>query len=161
MNKIKTNFQIILLCTSVWIILNERFSFLQIVIGSLLGFLAIIITDEYLLMQNYNRVYQIRIFSQIKYFLFLIKEIYIAGIMTIPKIITRNINPEIVKIHTKIHSDLQICILANSITLTPGTVTIDKKKQTLTVLWLNCVSKDSEKAGEMIKGKLERMLLKG
>lgn len=40
-----------------------------------------------------------------------------------------DINPGIVKIKTDLHSDTGITILANSITLTPGTLTLDVNKK--------------------------------
>jgi multicomponent Na+:H+ antiporter subunit E len=97
----------------------------------------------------------------IKYGVFLIVHIYLAGFSTISKIISGKINPDIVEIETTIEDNLYICILANSITLTPGTVTIDKEGRKLKVLWIDCVTKDSKEAGEMIKGKFEKFLLKG
>jgi len=54
------------------------------------------------------------------------------------------INPGIVKYTTKLKSDIAKVILANSITLTPGTLTIDIVDDALHIHWLDVKSKDPE-----------------
>jgi len=55
------------------------------------------------------------------------------------RVITGRINPAIVKINPKLKTDLSLAILANSITLTPGTlsVDVDEKTNELYVHWIN------------------------
>jgi len=55
------------------------------------------------------------------------------------RVITGKINPGIVKISPDLKTDLGITMLANSITLTPGTLTvdIDEEKNDLYIHWIN------------------------
>lgn len=55
------------------------------------------------------------------------------------RVITGKINPGIVKISPDLKTDLGITLLANSITLTPGTlsVDIDEEKNDLYIHWIN------------------------
>jgi multicomponent Na+:H+ antiporter subunit E len=55
------------------------------------------------------------------------------------RVITGKINPGIVKISPDLKTDLGITMLANSITLTPGTlsVDIDEKSNDLYIHWIN------------------------
>jgi multicomponent Na+:H+ antiporter subunit E len=55
------------------------------------------------------------------------------------RVITGRINPAIVKINPNLKNDLSLTILANSITLTPGTlsVDVDDKSNELYVHWIN------------------------
>ena len=55
------------------------------------------------------------------------------------RVITGRINPAIVKINPNLKTDLALTILANSITLTPGTlsVDVDEKTNELYVHWIN------------------------
>ncbi len=55
------------------------------------------------------------------------------------RVITGRINPAIVKIDPKLKSDMSLTILANSITLTPGTLSVDVSPETneLYVHWIN------------------------
>ena len=70
--------------------------------------------------------------------------------------ISGKINPGVVDIKTNLKDDYSISILANSITLTPGTVTIDKNGNKLKVLWLDVQTRNPKKAGKIIKGNLEK-----
>jgi len=149
---------IVLLCVIVWIVLNESISFQDIILGGALGIISLYITHKYLHFDIYRSTYHIRFCVLIKYFLLLVFQIYKSGFSTIKKIITGKINPDIVEIDTEIKNDLYICFLANSITLTPGTVTIEKNGRKLRVLWIDCKTKDKKRAGEMIKGAFEKIL---
>jgi multicomponent Na+:H+ antiporter subunit E len=62
-----------------------------------------------------------------------------ANIDVAYRVITGKINPGIVKISPKLKSDAAITLLANSITLTPGTlsVDIDEKNNDLYIHWIN------------------------
>ena len=55
------------------------------------------------------------------------------------RVITGRINPAIVKIDPNLKKDMSLTILANSITLTPGTlsVDVDQKTNELYVHWIN------------------------
>ena len=55
------------------------------------------------------------------------------------RVITGRINPAIVKINPGLKTDMSLTILANSITLTPGTlsVDVDEKTNELYVHWIN------------------------
>jgi multicomponent Na+:H+ antiporter subunit E len=68
------------------------------------------------------------------------------------------IDPGIVHFRTRLKSDLARVILTNSITLTPGTITLDLNDDHLVVHWLDAKTSHSGYAGEMIKGRFERML---
>jgi len=70
------------------------------------------------------------------------------------------IRPGIVKIKTKIRSDLGRVCLANSITLTPGTFTVDIKDD---VLYIHCIyvrHTDIEQASQDILKPFESLLIK-
>lgn len=67
--------------------------------------------------------------------------------------------PGIVKIPTELKSEYGQSMLANSITLTPGTITLDIVEENgrsyYYVHWINVSETESEKAGKAIKGTLE------
>jgi multicomponent Na+:H+ antiporter subunit E len=70
------------------------------------------------------------------------------------------IRPGIVKVRTTIRSDMGKFILANSITLTPGTLSVDFVGQDLYIHWIN-VSGDSPQArAQIILGQFEGILKK-
>ncbi len=73
----------------------------------------------------------------------------------------RRVNPGIVKIPVELHGDYAQAQLANCITLTPGTLTMDIAEQDgqtyYYVHWID-VTADGEEAGEIIKGTMEKWL---
>ncbi|MBU7043693.1 MAG: Na+/H+ antiporter subunit E [Theionarchaea archaeon] len=62
-----------------------------------------------------------------------------ANIDVAYRVLTGKINPGIVEISPSLKTDLAIAMLGNSITLTPGTLTvdIDEKTHTLYIHWIN------------------------
>lgn len=70
------------------------------------------------------------------------------------------INPGIVKVKTQLKTELALTFLANSITLTPGTlsVDVDKEKGYLYVHWINVKDKGAEGATRIIVEKFEKIL---
>ncbi len=68
------------------------------------------------------------------------------------------INPGIIKVKTKLKSPMGRMILANSVTLTPGTLTIDIIGDTFYIHWIDVKTLDPEEAGREIIGKFEKYL---
>lgn len=68
------------------------------------------------------------------------------------------IKPGIVVIETRLKSDIAKMILANSITLTPGTFTLDVIGDKLLVHWINVKSEDIDEATSMIGHRFEKYL---
>jgi len=68
------------------------------------------------------------------------------------------IRPGIVVIKTSLKSDIAKLILANSITLTPGTFTLDVIGDELLVHWINVKSEDIDEATRMIGRRFEKYL---
>lgn len=70
------------------------------------------------------------------------------------------IRPGIVVIKTKLKQDLAKMILANSITLTPGTFTLDILGDNLLIHWINVRTEDVDAATKIIGEKFENHLRK-
>jgi len=70
------------------------------------------------------------------------------------------IRPGIVKVNTTLKSDTALTFLANSITLTPGTlsVDIDTKKSVLYVHWIYVKTQGTEEATKIIVARFEKIL---
>jgi len=70
------------------------------------------------------------------------------------------IHPGIVKVKTTLTSETGLTFLANSITLTPGTlsVDIDKDKGFIYVHWIEVKDKDVKKATQIIVERFEKIL---
>jgi len=77
----------------------------------------------------------------IKYLVIFLKELLISNLDMAKRVLHPEapISPEVIRYDLEIHNSLAITILANSITLTPGTLTIDhhRKKNELKVHAIN------------------------
>lgn len=153
------NKEVIIILSIVWAVLFESFSILTLLIGLLMAVLVVLFTDRFLLKGNYEHSYMIGLFTLFKYAFRLLLEIIMAGIEVIPNILTGKADVQIINCETKLTDELLIDILANSITLTPGTVTVEKSGSHLRVLALNAPARD-EDARDVIPLKLEEMLLR-
>jgi multicomponent Na+:H+ antiporter subunit E len=72
------------------------------------------------------------------------------------------LSPGIVKVKTKLKNDTALTFLANSITLTPGTLTvdIDKKGGSLYIHWIDVKTQECEEATKIIVERFEKILEK-
>jgi multicomponent Na+:H+ antiporter subunit E len=78
-------------------------------------------------------------------------------VIYLPKLL---INPGIVKVRTNIISEMGTTFLANSITLTPGTFTVDIKDEFLYIHCINVKHIKLEEASKDIVERFEKLLIK-
>ena len=98
-------------------------------------------------------------YSVIYIFVFL-KELVVSNIDVAGRVINPKlpIKPGIVRVKTKLNSRIAKTILANSITLTPGTLTVDIKDEYLYIHWIEIKHDDLEGATQDIVAKFEKYL---
>lgn len=89
------------------------------------------------------------------YFVWLLKEIIVAAVYVAEKVLDPRmpIRPVIITHRTSMRRDVSRVAFANSITLTPGTLTVDVDENTFTVHCLN-----EEFADSIASGALERRI---
>jgi multicomponent Na+:H+ antiporter subunit E len=69
-----------------------------------------------------------------------------------------DIHPGIVEIKTRLQSPIGRLALANSITLTPGTLVVDMQGDSLFIHWINVTATDPVEATQAIAGRFEKYL---
>ncbi|MGC9314308.1 MAG: Na+/H+ antiporter subunit E [bacterium] len=79
----------------------------------------------------------------------------VAWIIIHPKL---PIKPGIVKVKTNLKTEMGRLALANSITLTPGTLTVETKGEYFYVHWIDVSAKNIEESTEMIVERFEKYL---
>lgn len=87
----------------------------------------------------------------------------VANIELARRILTPSlpIRPEMVELKTNLKSPLGKMLLANTITLTPGTLTVDMRGDKLEVHWVYCPpGTDTEQATALIAASIEKRLAK-
>ena len=145
-----------LLVMGFWLALNGRVAFDTVLVG-------LVVTLVLLLLGHFSGLWTLQrekciylmIPSGILYFFALIKEIFLANMQVIKLIVTKQTSPRIRRYVTPLKTKAARAMLANSITLTPGTVTVQLIDDVLTVHCLTC-----EMAQGLENSALERRLLK-
>lgn len=85
----------------------------------------------------------------VTYFPWLFKEIVVSNIAVAKAILTGNINPQVLKVQATQSDALGRTVYANSITLTPGTVSISVDDDIITVHALMDETAEGLRSGEM------------
>lgn len=142
----------------VWCIWNESFALHVIVQGYVFFALSLALTNRYLLKAQYQRVFRISPLVVLRYLWVLVVAIFESGLHAIYVTLTNRIAPCVLDLPTRITNPFHGVLVANAITLTPGTVTIDHGRGRFKVVWIACRTDNLETASEMIKGHFERVL---
>ena len=143
-----------------WLAYTSSFATEELLIGIVIAALLSLFTyKSFSQIKSDNNIFK-RITSFITYIPIFIIEIVKANIDVARRVINPNlpINPGIVKINTDLKSDYAKLFLANSITLTPGTLTMDVKDENLYIHWIDVVSTNKDEQKEQIAGKFEDTL---
>ena len=99
------------------------------------------------------------ILDSIKYFLILFIEIYKSSFSYIFRIIKKDCEPFIAEVELEVSDPLAITIISNSITLTPGTLTVDVDGSKLTVITLKDCGDCAVLVNKEIKEKFEKLFI--
>ena len=143
--------------TVTWAVWNESFAVGHLLKGALLTILALGITSRYLLQAPYHELFRIRPITVVRYLLTLIIAIFESGVHAMAITITGKLDVHVVDLPTRVRNPFHGVLIANAITLTPGTVTIDHEPGTFKVVWIERPATDPQLAGDMIKGRFERV----
>ena len=141
----------------IWIGLTMSFSIQELTTGFIVSFIiAMLYVKNYPSSDNFR-------FRPIAYIIYLftfLKALVLANWDVAKRVIDPKlpINPGIVAIKTNLKEDYKKLMLANSITLTPGTITMRVDDDTLFIHWIDVVTSDIKEASEEIAGDFERTL---
>jgi multicomponent Na+:H+ antiporter subunit E len=154
----------------VWMALQRSFSLIDFAVGFGFGFVIIALTQHAIrdvvparpMGADKKRVsYPVQTWRAISLFFYALWSI-IKSSIDVALIVIRpqlNIQPGIVAIPLDVKSDLGITLLANLITLTPGTVSLDMSNDRKT-LYVHCIDiKDPDAVRDDIKQNFERRVI--
>lgn len=153
----KTQFLMNLLLTIVWVFLTGSMAFANFIFGFLASFFVLWLISRH----EENRKYFVIIPRIIGFFFFFLYELVKANIAVGLDVITPTfyMKPGIVKYPLDAKSSAEISLLANLISLTPGTLSLDvsddKKVLYIHAMYVN----DREKFIKDIKNGFEKRLL--
>lgn len=160
--KTKSRIIVFVFVLLVWFALTDIKDYQEAMIGIAISLLISFLTGHFLI-KNVASQHPVKrtihfLFYIVKFIWEMIKaNLEVAYLVIHPML---PIKPGIVKIKTKLTKDSAITVLSNSITLTPGTLTIDinEQKKELYIHWINVKTKDIDEATEEIGNRFEKTL---
>lgn len=142
----------------IYIVLREKIDLYIFLAGCVIAFIAIILADTFLLDEKYINIYKLKIFRFIFYIVFLIYKIFSSGVRAVILTITGKARHEFITFRSELNDDFRLNLLANSITLTPGTVTVNRDGGSILIIKLCKLDKDiSTKDIKKFEDKLLKM----
>jgi multicomponent Na+:H+ antiporter subunit E len=143
-----------------WILLNGSLALDVLVVGLIAAFVITLLFGNSLAVVSEFRATPRAMVTALGYVFFFAKELVksnlnLASIVLSPAL---PLNPGIVKVRTRLKSRMGRLLLANSITLTPGTLTVDIDGEWLYIHWVTVDSADIEAATAAIVSGFEDYL---
>lgn len=154
------NFSVFLVSYFTWMILTSFTDVKELIVGF---FVSLVIS---IVMKKYYRIkFDVKFPIRVIKFVFVYLPVFIwemikANFDVAFRVLSPSlpINPGFVKIKTNLKKDSSKLALANSITLTPGTLTLDVKEDTLFIHWISVKALDEEEKKKKIGGIFEKIL---
>jgi len=144
----------------IWVLLTWSLRWQELLVGVFIALVA------QLMLGDIFPVGAVKIFNPVRFFWLVVYAIVFIGYVIKANFdvayrvlnVYMPIKPGIVKVRTRLKTDMARTFLANSITLTPGTLSIDIVEDHLYVHWINIVSEDQEKETAIIVRRFENLL---
>lgn len=152
----KNQFLSNILLTFIWVAITGNFIFLNFVFGFVISFFILRLVAP----REHRKYFKIlpKVISFIFFFLY---ELIKANLEVAYEVLTPNLNmtPGIIKFPLDAETDLEITFLANLITLTPGTLSLDVSDDKKVLYVHSMYIKDRESFVTGIKNGFEKRLL--
>ena len=152
------------LCMAFWVAITWSFADQELLAGAVVSLAAALFSARFMIHGNaFWLLNPARLFGLIYYVLIVFPiELIKANVDMAKRCFggCKNINPGIVKVPVDLESEYGHAMLANSITLTPGTITMEITEEDgqnyYYIHWIDVAETDPVKAGDAIKGTLEK-----
>lgn len=145
-----------------WLLLTFDLTAPNIITGAAASLLCSLLFAPYYIKNVSKFLQPHRYFWFIVYLVVFVWECFKANLDVAYRVLhpSMPIKPGIVKVKTSLRSDLARTILANSITMTPGTISVDIIGENLFIHWIYVKSEDPEVYTKLITGAFEKYIKK-
>jgi multicomponent Na+:H+ antiporter subunit E len=143
-----------------WVALTASFQPMSLFLGVLVSVIVIIIT-HIVIKDDYESILkEIKIFRFLKFSAVVIIEIYLSSFYHIFKIVKNDSKSMVLTVELECSDPLLVTFIANAITLTPGTITLDIDDQiNLIVLAIVRDEEEIQEIKDKIINKYQRILM--
>ncbi len=160
MQRIKAFLLSVILLTAIWLLLTYPFSVQELVAGLVAAVIISVLPTGAAGVMREVRVSPKAVAAAVAYVFVFLAALIRANLDVAFRVLKPSlpISPGIVQIRTSLKTPLARTLLASSITLTPGTITVDTREDVFYVHWISVADEDIEAATRKIVGNFERYL---
>jgi len=146
-----------LIIAVMWMFLQESYTFPSFLLGYLIGFLLLLLLNRFIPDYFYFR----RIWKILFLIFLFVKELILANIEVVkwvynPKL---TLQPGMIAYQTELKTNWEITLLANLITLTPGTLSVEVSRDNSTIFIHSLHVPDSDETIAQIRDSFEKAIM--
>ena len=143
-----------------WILLSSSLAIESVVIGALIAALVAYALSANLSYLSGYRFTAASLVATVLYIGYFLKELVKANLSMAALVLTPSlpVKPAIVRVRTQLKNPIARLLLANSITLTPGTLSVEVTDEWLYIHWVVAEATEAEAATRAIAAGFERYL---
>ena len=151
-----------LICFATWLLLTYNLSWQNLAAGVIVAFITTLVFSRYFNIDIMKVLSPVRWFWMIVYIIYFTWQCVKANFDVAYRVLhpAMPVKPGIVRVRLTLKGSMARTILANSITMTPGTISVDIIDNILYVHWIYVRSLDHDRYAYYISGKFERILKK-
>lgn len=158
MHNALSRIKLFIILFGLWLLLNFNFELATLFFGVLISAVVTYLTHNILYTKEGFRYKKLKLTTIIYYMGVLFIEIFKSAFFFILNLIRGGYQPLVFKLELDIYDPVQVAIVANSITLTPGTITIDVVGHTIYVMVLAKPGTPQAELEAPIRQKFEKLL---
>ncbi|MEX2367106.1 MAG: Na+/H+ antiporter subunit E [Pseudohongiellaceae bacterium] len=140
-----------------WMLINGSFSIFNFIVGFAVGFVSLSLTQATSGSLNYGR----QAWAAVRLLAFFLKEVVITSIKVVWDVLTPThlSEPDIIHYPLDAKTDLEIMLLANMVSMTPGSLTLDISEDRSHLIIHAMFARDKAAVIAELKNGLEKRLL--
>ncbi len=140
-----------------WMLLNGNYGSTDFTIGFVVGFFALLLTEPFRNKPNYGR----KFWAALKLLAVFFYKLLTSSLQVVWDVITPThlSHPAIINVPLEVESDFEIMLLANIVSLTPGSLSLDVSEDRKYLVIHAMFSQDEQSVIDDIKETLERRIL--
>lgn len=152
-----------IVCFAFWVLVTWAFTVQELAAGAVVSLAVALFSSRFFIHEKAFWLFNPKkFFGLLAYIPTFLVELVKANVDVAKRVFggCKDVNPGIVKVPVDLKSEYGQSMLANSITLTPGTITMEvteEDEQTYYYIhWINVTAESGKEAGDAIKGTLEK-----
>jgi multicomponent Na+:H+ antiporter subunit E len=158
MNTTLSRIKLFIILFGLWLLFNFNLEVSTLIFGVVISFVVAYLSHNILYTKEGFRYKKLKLITMIYYMGVLFIEIFKSAFFFIINLVRGGFQPLVFKLDLSVYDPVQVAIVANSITLTPGTITIDVVGHSIYVMVLAKPGTPQEELEAPIRQKFEKLL---